>query len=169
MKLNNKLKQILSWLLVVIWCIIIFLFSAMDSDNSNNKSIKTIEKVVETTVNTTSDLGITEKVSDHKINEISYNLNFPLRKCVHAFVYLILAILVLNALKQSGVKGYKIYFIGLLICFIYSIFDEYHQTFVMGRTGQFMDSLIDTGGSILGTLIYFIFKKLKKVKKIDKI
>ena len=163
--MNIKVKQILSWLLVLIWFIVIFAFSAMDSDSSNEKSIETIEKVVEKTVDTTNELGITNNIDDDKTHEISVNLNLPLRKCMHAFVYLILGILILNALRISNIKGYKIYLFSLLICFIYSLFDEYHQTFVIGRTGQLIDVFIDFSGSVLGNIIYYVIYRFKNNHK----
>ena len=99
--MNTNLKRILSWLLVIIWIIIIFIFSGMDSKSSNNKSEKTINKVVETTLDATNNLGITNKhPNNFKLNEFVLKLNRPFRKCMHAFVYLVLAILILNALKK---------------------------------------------------------------------
>lgn len=66
------------------------------------------------------------------MNQVIENLNYPLRKFAHASEYFIFTILILIALKNSGVKGNKKFIIALVICFIYT--DEYHQTFVNGRT-----------------------------------
>ena len=158
--MNNNLKKIISWSLVIIWLIVIFLFSNMDSDKSNQKSEQVINTVVETTINKTNDLGIIKEPNDVKRNEIVVKLNKPLRKCMHAFVYFVLSLLLLNALTISGVKNLKLYLICLIICFIYSIIDEYHQTFVIGRTGQFIDSIIDTFGSIIGLISYYFKRKI---------
>lgn len=165
--MNTTLKKILSWLLVIIWIIIIFIFSGMDSKSSNNKSEKTINKVVETTLDATNNLGITNKhPNNFKLNEFVLKLNRPFRKCMHAFVYFVLAILVLNALKVSNVKNYKLYLICFIICFLHSLLDEYHQTFINGRTGQIIDSIIDTSGSIVGIMIYYFINKYIKILKI---
>ena len=159
--MNNNLKKIISWSLVIIWLIVIFLFSNMDSNKSNQKSESAINKVVETTLNKTNDLGITNKhPSEKTMNNFVVKLNLPLRKCMHAFVYFVLSLLLLNALTISGVKHLKLYLICLIICFIYSIIDEYHQTFVIGRTGQFIDSIIDTFGSIIGLISYYLKRKI---------
>ena len=159
--MNNNLKKIISWSLVIIWLIVIFLFSNMDSDKSNQKSESAINKVVETTLNKTNDLGITNKhPSEKTMNNFVDKLNLPLRKCMHAFVYFVLSLLLLNALTISGFKNLKLYLICLIICFIYSIIDEYHQTFVIGRTGQFIDSIIDTFGSIIGLISYYFKRKI---------
>ena len=79
--------------------------------------------------------------------------------------YLILMLLVLNALYQSGIRNKKLYIIGLIICFIYACTDEFHQSF-LDRTSKFTDVLIDSTGGLVGLLLYnrgfYIFNKKKK-------
>lgn len=168
----NK-KIIISWILVIMWMSIIFIFSNMDTNESNDKSKGTISKVIDETVQTTNGMGITDKhPSDEKINTIVEKLNIPFRKCMHASVYLVLAILLMNALKVSGLINKKTVLVSVLICFIYACTDEFHQTFVEGRTGQFSDVLIDTSGSIIGCGIYVLFSiiliKIKDKKQNNK-
>lgn len=91
--------------------------------------------------------------------------NYPLRKVAHASEYFVFTILILVVLKNSGVSGVKMYVIASIICFIYSCTDEYHQTFVNGRTGQFSDVLIDTLGGFISCIIYNIIIKINKCKK----
>lgn len=168
--MNTKYKKILSWLLVLIWLVVIFTFSSMNSIDSNAKSEKTINKVLETTIDTTNNLGITNKhPKSSKINNYVTKLNFPLRKCMHAFVYFILGLLVLNALKISNITNYRQYLICLIFCFICSLFDEYYQTFIDGRTGQIMDSIIDTIGTTISIIGYYLLNKIKNKFKFDKI
>lgn len=40
-----------------------------------------------------------------------------------------------------------------LICMIYASTDEFHQTFVDGRSGKSADVLIDTSGTVFATII----------------
>ena len=169
---KNLIIKIISWLLVIIWMIIIFIFSNMSGIESNKKSEKTINNIIEKTIDTTNDIGITNKnVSEKNIKKITKNLNYSFRKCMHASIYLILCLLIINALKLYGINSYKLCFISLLICFIYACIDEYHQTFILGRTGQFKDVLIDITGSEIGYLIYLIFISFKNLynKNIKKI
>lgn len=91
--------------------------------------------------------------------------NYPLRKVAYASEYFVFTVLILVALKNSGGSGVKMYVIALIICFIYSCTDEYHQTFVNGRTGQFLDVLIDTLGGFISCIIYNIIIKINKCKK----
>ena len=43
---------------------------------------------------------------------------------------------------------------GIALCAAFAGTDEYHQTFVDGRTGQVTDVLIDTAGACVGCLLY---------------
>lgn len=160
-------NKIIFWILVIIWMIIIFIFSNMDTNESNNKSKGAISKVIDDTVQTTNGMGITDKhPSNEKLEMIVEKLNIPFRKCMHASVFLILAILFINALKTSGLSINKCIILTILLCFIYACTDEFHQTFVEGRTGLFSDVLIDTAGSIVGCIFYcsfYIFLKNKKI------
>ena len=160
----SKLKIIISWLLVIIWMIVIFAFSNMDADNSNKQSMGLIDKTVETTTNITNNVGITD-IKDKEIEKITEDLNFPVRKLAHMFCYFVLATLVINALKSSGINN-RIMIITIVICFIYSCLDEYHQTFINDRSGKFTDCLIDMIGSIFAVIIYKIIGKFGKKCKI---
>lgn len=163
---KERIKIIILWLLVIIWLIIIFIFSNMDTLKSNGASKGIINSVVDTTLETSNNIGIIEEIPTEKEKQtIVNNLNLPLRKIMHFTEYLILSLLLLNALNKTNIKNK--YFITILTCFIYAITDEYHQTFITGRTGQFIDVLIDTAGSILGLIIYnkITLKKDKKRQK----
>ena len=107
-----------------------------------------------------NELGITDKQPNQEQKEKAIDeLNYPLRKVAHASEYFIFTIPILIELKNSGIKGTRKFIIALTICFIYACTDEYHQTFVKGRTGQFTDSLIDTAGGFVSCLIYYLINK----------
>ena len=57
------------------------------------------------------------------------------------------------------------FFTSFLFCFSYAISDEFHQTFVIGRDGNFMDVLIDSGGVLFGIIISIILFSVKILKK----
>lgn len=161
----NK-KAIINWTLVIIWASVIFFMSSMDTNESNSKSKTVINDIVEKSVETTNELGITNKQpSESNKKKVIDKLNYPLRKAAHASEYFIFTILILIALKNSGVKGNKMFIIALGICFAYACTDEYHQTFVNGRTGQFSDTLIDTFGGFISCLMYTFMMKINKIRK----
>lgn len=164
--MSNKIKIIISCGLVILWMGIIFNFSNMDTNESNTKSKDTIEKVVDTTIDTSSKIGITkDKVSDEEVKNITLKLNKPLRKCMHATEYLILALLLINALNIIKKKISNKYLIVIIVCFIYACTDEYHQLFISGRTSRYTDILIDTFGALIGIIIHNIISKLIYKKK----
>ena len=164
--MNEKIKIIISVLFVIFCAGFIFFMSSMDKNESNGKSKTIINGVVEKSVDTTNGLGITDKhPSKYKMQRVIEKWNYPLRKVAHASEYFVFTVLILVALKNSGGSGVKMYVIALIICFIYSCTDEYHQTFVNGRTGQFSDVLIDTFGGAISCLTYNIIIKINKYKK----
>lgn len=169
--MNNNYKILISWILVLIWMITIFYLSSMDSDQSNTKSKETINVVVENTIDVTNNIGITnEPTTKDNINSIVNVLNKPLRKCMHATVYFVLVILVINAFNQMHLlTRVNTYLYSIIICFIYACTDEIHQLYVVGRTGQFIDVLIDTIGALLGCLVFYIGSKLINKNRKSKI
>ena len=163
--LNNNVKLIVSWLLVIIWAILIFTMSSMNSNESNTKSKDTLSEIVEKTVETTNEMKITDKhPSENRMQDFINKYNYLFRKIAHVTEYFVFSILLLIALKNSGVVGKKIFIIAIGICFLYACGDEYHQTFVSGRTGHFRDTLIDTSGGIVGIFVILLINKIKKLK-----
>lgn len=159
-------RIVIYWILTAFLAGFIFFMSSMDTNESNGKSKTIINEVVEKSVETTNGLGITDKhPSKYKMQQVIEKWNYPLRKVAHASEYFVFTILILVVLKNSGVSGVKMYVIASIICFIYSCTDEYHQTFVNGRTGQFSDVLIDTLGGFISCIIYNIIIKINKCKK----
>ena len=70
------------------------------------------------------------------------------RKLVHAAEYALLCWLWIRALRPSVGDGAAIG-LALLVSLGYAIGDEYHQTFVVGRSGSPLDVVIDALGAAL--------------------
>jgi VanZ family protein len=83
--------------------------------------------------------------------------NIILRKNAHAFEYLILAIVVSTLLFSFNVKGKSALIYIMFICLFYAVTDEFHQSFVQGRTSLVSDILIDFLGSLIGTAVFYLF------------
>lgn len=153
-------KVILSMVLLmlaILWAAGIYKLSSMNTQNSNGKSTDIIAMFIEDTLDVTNEYGITNShPTDSKLARVSQLINAPMRKVMHASVYLVLAFLTivfLNVLMNN--KHYWIAFIlTLIICVGFAISDEYHQTFVSGRTGQPLDVIIDSAGAMIGISIY---------------
>lgn len=163
------MKKTVSWILVGVWMIFIFVLSNMNSAASGSKSQNIVKKTVDVTTTVGSNVGVVKKPSEEKIEKISTDLNPIFRKFSHAFVYLILAILVANALNVSKVK--KVFIFTILICILYAASDEIHQLYIPGRSGEVRDVMIDTFGALIGysfyKLMFILFNKKRKYAKIE--
>jgi len=51
----------------------------------------------------------------------------------------------------------------VLLCTLFGASDEYHQTFVPGRSGDLYDLAVDCGGGVAAVLVYFLILRGKKV------
>ncbi|MDP3143714.1 MAG: VanZ family protein [Candidatus Omnitrophota bacterium] len=75
-------------------------------------------------------------------------------KILHLAEYGLFGILLARAIKGTSpeIKMKRLYFLALLVAFAYGISDEFHQSFVPGRTVSIWDALIDGAGGFLGAL-----------------
>lgn len=150
-------KKIISTILLIIWMVVIFLFSNEDATLSQSKS----DQVAKTTINTVS--NITGKNYSNKEKEdFVLKSRFIIRKTAHFTLYFILGVLIYITLKSYNIdKNIVLY--SILFCFIYAISDELHQIFSNGRTFKVVDIIIDTmASSISSNLSYLIDKKIVK-------
>lgn len=151
-KTNNKAKIVVALLLIIIWMIIIFIFSAMAGDDSSNLSsgvLHTILKIVP---------GLAENPYTHLI----------IRKLAHGCEYVILSLLIVNLEYQINNKiNIKTIIIAIVGSFLYACTDEWHQTFVSGRSGNIVDVGIDTlGATIAGIIVYLSYLINRKRRKV---
>lgn len=81
-------------------------------------------------------------------------INVPIRKLGHLSEYAILFALLRWAFDSInyGAKS----FAAILIAVAYALTDEWHQSFVPGRSASAHDCLIDTIGVLLGTTTYIL-------------
>ncbi len=76
-----------------------------------------------------------------------------IRKCGHLTEYFILSFLILRGFR-AGQRGMHLRWALLTVLLIlgYAALDEYHQSFVPGRTAAVSDVLIDTCGGIVAQI-----------------
>ena len=149
------MKKIISFIVLILWMIVIFSFSSADA----NKSTCTSDKVITTMIEIKDKITNNETPNNEK-EIIVKNSSFYIRKIAHITEYLILGFLMFNLLKQYSVTNIY-YAIGLSI--LYSCTDEFHQLFISGRSGSIRDILIDSIGILIGTYLYkLLFIKNKE-------
>lgn len=142
----------IAWTLVILWMALIFYLSHQPATESNELSTG-ITEIIITTV---------ENLIPNAEFDIS-GLHHIVRKNAHFIAYFILGILVINALRVSGVRGYRSMVLALGICVLYAISDEVHQLFIPGRSGEVSDVLIDSAGASVGIGDYLVIGRIKKI------
>ncbi len=164
------INKILYAISIIGWLTVIYLFSSMPTESSNGKSKEFIRSVSISACVIAENIGIINTVPDKEIIENFVNtINYPIRKVAHATVYFILATILMFAIRGNyNISYIKSCIIVLIVCFLYSLTDEYHQTFINGRTGQFSDCVIDTLGGGLSVLIYSGFRQLNIILNKEK-
>ena len=154
--MKKAIKIIILLIVAVSWMFCIFKLSGMNSTNSNGKSTGIISLFIEDALDITNEYGITNShPNDEKLERASELINAPMRKVAHASVYFVLAffaMIVLNIIFDHK-KYWLTILIALIICIGFAATDEYHQTYVNGRTGQVMDVIIDSLGATVRNII----------------
>ena len=163
--------------IAIIWMIFIYKMSSLSSNSSNGKSTGIIGALIEDTLDVTNEYGITNShPTESKLDKVSTLLNAPLRKVVHATVYFVLAffmMIILNILFEHK-RYYLSVILALSLAVCFATGDEYHQTFVPGRTGQILDVVIDTAWAMAAIAFYSTYQLMywigyKKAKKEENI
>ncbi len=144
--MDKKNKKIISWILLLFWMTVIFYMSHQPADISSKQS--------DFVVYIFNMIGL----DFSKFGDLA---TFIVRKSAHFTEYMILYILSYNLLRFY-VKNNMIYIYALIIVFGYASTDEFHQLFVVGRSGQFKDVLIDTSGGTFGILLVYLKNKFSK-------
>lgn len=153
LKYKAQAGTLIAWTAVLLWMLVIFSFSSQAADQSADLSKGIVEIFIDM---------IEKIVPGYDVAMI--NLEHYIRKSAHFCSYLILGILVMNALRRSGVEGFRLCAFALGICVLYAISDEVHQLFVSGRSGQATDVLLDSAGAMLGIGVRMLFKREKQYK-----
>ncbi|UTR12116.1 VanZ family protein [Evansella sp. LMS18] len=143
-----------SWAAVILWMSLIFYLSHQPADESSELSRGVTEVVIETLEKVAPNAGL-------NINDF-HNI---IRKNAHFFIYLILGVLVINAMRRSNITLKRSAVTALLICILYAISDEVHQIFIPGRSGEVSDVIIDTAGASVGIGMYLLTRKIINLRK----
>jgi len=150
-------KKVIKHILLIIWCVVIFLFSSETSMSSDSRSRGITDTVVD----------IYENVSNNKLDaekriQVLDTLNHIIRKCAHFTIYLVLGVLSYSCFLEYSFSTRKTVLLSITFCIFYAISDEVHQLFISGRGGRVFDVVIDSLGSITGTFVYYLLRVLKK-------
>lgn len=159
----------LSFIPAIFLMYMIYSFSADTGAVSSDLSYKVSEKVV-----IVADRVLNLRLSNDEITYYKERINYPVRKAAHMTEYACLAVAIAFPLYVYGVRGIALMILTGSLCVSYAMLDEYHQSFVAGRSPSGRDVAIDSIGVICGVIIVrvvgwtgrmTVFRPRKKRKK----
>ncbi|MGN0301502.1 MAG: VanZ family protein [Anaerotardibacter sp.] len=154
---EDKFRLLLLGVLLLAWAVVIFAFSANTGEESQGMSDGFIVCLLETLVPDYSGWAVVKQL------EIQQLLSYPIRKTAHFLEYAVFGILayfffvqltkvvsVKSGNKPTPFSFKKSVLAAAALSVMYASFDEFHQLFVGGRSGQFSDVIIDSFGAVFG-------------------
>lgn len=152
MKILITLLKPLSFLPALLMMYLIFSFSAQTGEVSGELSYEISYKIVEVK---------SEVLHEGKsYDELSYEadqIHFYVRKAAHMTEYFLLAVAVSFPLYVYRVRGIWLFLLAGIFCVGFAGFDEYHQSFVAGRSPSVRDVCIDSSGALIGIILVQLF------------
>lgn len=147
MRIRTFLKP-LSFLPAILLMYMIFSFSSMEADLSTSVSYKASQVLVKA-ADSLFDMGL----DDYQIEYFSTKINGVTRKLAHMAEFFALAISVSFPLYVYGLRGILLMILAGGFCVAFACGDEYHQSFVAGRSPSSKDVLIDSIGVFIGIIV----------------
>lgn len=148
MRILRALLKPLSFLPALCLMYMIFSFSAQDGATSSQLSYKVSYTIVET-----GGKILGESWEPWQIDSIATRFHGAVRKLAHMTEYFALAVSVAFPLYVYGLRGIWLMLVAGFICVAFSCGDEYHQSFVAGRSPSKRDVMIDSIGIFFGVIL----------------
>ena len=137
----------------------IFNFSNQDSEKSGSTSKKVTEAI-------TKDVKSIQKLNKNEKAKVIDKIEDVIRKIAHFSLYALVGYLLMALFSTYNINEKNKIISTIIIGAIYAISDEFHQSFISGRSGQVSDVFLDTLGVTVGGLfILLIIKTVKKFRK----
>ena len=150
--------RIILVILILLNFITIFSFSEQDGVKSGGLS----RRVTLVILNVFGDYN--EPLSEEQEVQVE-NVQHIIRKLAHFTIYAILGLLLMSLAETFDFTNKKRIILSLLVGILYASLDEFHQSFIPGRTAAVTDVLIDTSGVITGILFIFLVLKIIQSKR----
>ncbi|MDO4291588.1 MAG: VanZ family protein [Eubacteriales bacterium] len=147
-KMVRYLLKPLSFVPALCMIYVIFSFSAQSGAESGQLSLTVAQKLVRAA----GEL-LDKELDPAQIAHYAELIHFYVRKLAHFTEYFLLGMSVALPLYVYRLRGFWLVLAAGFFCAAFAGLDEYHQSFVAGRTPSLRDVAIDTAGSLTG--IYF--------------
>lgn len=159
MKKNKKkiAVSVVAAILLILLYLLIFAFSGQDGEKSGSLSSMISEKCAEF-LNVISGKHWTQTA----IDSIAAYFEHPIRKLAHFSEYACMGVLLYGMWRPWKERNRKLYRMIMLWVFISAGADEFHQLFVPGRYGCFVDVVLDTCGGAFGLFLCVCGEKLMR-------
>lgn len=138
----------LSFLPAIAVMYMIFHFSAQSGVDSAGLSYKVTKGLV-----IAADHVLHKGLSDAEVEVYVEKYHYYVRKLAHFSEYLVLAVSVAFPLYVYGLRGFWLVLTAGAFCAGFACLDEYHQSFVSGRSPSKRDVMIDSAGAFVGIYI----------------
>ena len=102
--------RIISCVAVILWAVLIFSLSHQPVVQSSQLSVGITEVIVEQAEKVPPNVGFNIGSFHHIVG-----------KNLHFFLYLVFSFLVINSLRRSGMHGYMMLILSLLVCVLHAI------------------------------------------------
>lgn len=139
--MSRSIKKLIPTGIVLVFMTVIFLFSGQQGESSQHLSRRIAGWIA-------GGLGLPAEGTAFE------QINYIVRKAAHMTEYALFAGALYFSMCTWSLKRKTRIMLACIICFLYACTDEFHQLFVMGRTGQFFDVMVDTTGAALGILMF---------------
>lgn len=148
------MKRVLAYIcifsLTISWMALIYGFSAQDATESGGLSAVIAEPVTQMIM----------KLRDLPAEEydaLYMQVDSIIRVMAHFTEYAILGILMTVLCRMLYWKGL---WIPWVICTVFAVTDEWHQSYSPGRTAEVKDVVIDSAGVICGIILLLMLRKV---------
>jgi VanZ family protein len=89
-------------------------------------------------------------------------LDFLFEKSAHTFEFAVLGVLSLRALAAESSVNRRSFMVAVILAWLYALSDEFHQSFVPGRSADWIDVLFDWLGAVVGAWLWLCWRIARK-------
>lgn len=148
------LKKYFKYILLFVWVVLIFILSNEPAAVSSSRSDQTVD--------------IISKIFDVGLIDASF-LTFLIRKFAHIFMFFVLGVLVYVAVYDKRLLSKRVFLSSIGVSLLLAISDEIHQLFVVGRSCELRDIVIDFIASSIGVLAVHTVLRLRHTYLLNKL
>ena len=145
-------SKILSFIPLLSFMVIVFLFSNAPADNSEKTSMGVTKTII----------NIISNNNSNNIDERVELLDPIIRKIAHFSLYIVGGLCIMLHLNTYKLNEKQLFIYSMYFIIIYAFSDEIHQYFVPGRGMLLTDVLIDSLGGTVGISFFMCVEKIIK-------